>query len=71
MEETSRKPAILSSQKVNELDKNAMVWSMRITEVDLSVVKEMFGGVEMIKVMTESNNLKITKSRASPPLAGK
>ena len=47
---------ILSSQKVNELDKNAMEWSMRITGVDISVDKEMFGWVEMIKAMADSNN---------------
>ena len=41
---------------------------MRITEVDLSVVKEMFGGVEMIKVMADSNDpAKITQSRVSTP----
>ena len=68
MEETSRKPTILSSQKVNELDKNAMVWSMRITGVDLSVDKEMFGGVKMIKVMADSNDPpKIIQSRVSTP----
>jgi len=39
---------------------------MRITGVDLNVDKEMFSGIEMIKVMAEINDpAKITQSRMS------
>ena len=41
---------------------------MRITGVDLSVEKEMLGGVEMIKVIADSNDpVKIIQSRVSTP----
>ena len=53
---------------MNQFNKNAMAWSMRITGVDLSVDEKRFGGVEMIKVMADSNDpAKITQSRVSTP----